>query len=53
MTSISQVCKAKELPAGEDTGGNCNGHSGMLGFGRQRMQTRKGFVSVRAGRRIK
>lgn len=53
MASVSQVCRAKELPAGEDAGGSCNGHSGMPGFGRQRTQPRKGFVSVNAGRRIK
>lgn len=53
MASVLQVCRAKELPAGEDTGGSCNGHSGMLSFERQRMQPRKGFVSVNAGRRIK
>ena len=53
MSSTSQVCKGKELPAGEDKGGNCDGHSGMLGFGRQGMQPRKWFASVDAGRRIK
>lgn len=41
IASVSQVCRAKELPAGEDTGGSCKDHSGMLGFGRQRMQAKK------------
>lgn len=53
VASVSQVCRAKELPAGDNTGGSCNGHSGMLGFSRQRMQPKKGFVSLNAGRRIK
>ena len=50
-SSASQVCRGKELPACRDTRGNCDGHSAMLGFGRQGMQPRNGFVSGDAGRR--
>lgn len=50
LSSTSQVCRGKELPAGDDTGGSCDGHSAMLHFGRQGMQPRKGFVSVDAGK---
>lgn len=54
MSSTSQVCRGKDLPASEDTGGSCDGHSGMPGFGRQGMQPRKEFMSVDASeRRIK
>lgn len=41
MSSTSQVCRGKELPAGEDTEGSCGGHSGMPGFGRQGIEPKK------------